>query len=191
MASYKAPASAGTNRMTTAEYRDTPETVLPRELAFGVLRVADAPTTYHQRVVLDLALAIAPFVRDRRLGELMIAPLDVILDVDAALVVQPDLLFVTESRRHLLTDCMNGAPDLVVEVLSPHPRIGQLQERVGWFARYGVRECWLADLPAKSIAVLTLSTSGVVERTLHRVSDQIQTRVLEGITLSPLDIFGW
>ena len=84
---------------------------------------------------------------------------------------------------------MNGAPDLVIEVLSPHPRIGQLQERVGWFARYGVSECWLADLPAKSIAVLTLGPNGVVERTLHRVSDQIQTRVLEGLKLTPLEIF--
>src|SRR5262245_13567220 len=153
--------------MTTAEYFQTPETVLPRELAYGALRVADAPTTSHQRVVLDLALALAPFVRDRRLGELLIAPVDVILDVERALVVQPDLLFVAESRRHTLTDCMNGAPDLVVEVLSPHPRIGQLPERVGWFAEYGVRECWLVDLPAKSIAVLTLGRHGVAGRTLH------------------------
>ena len=177
--------------MTTVEYFQTPETVLPCELAYGVLRVADAPTTYHQRVVLDLALTIAPFVRERRLGELMIAPLDVILDVDAALVVQPDLLFVAEARRHTLTDCMNGAPDLVVEVLSPHPRIGYLQERVGWFAKYGVRECWLVDLPEKSIAVLTLNQHGVEHRTLHRGHNPVQTRVLEGLHLTPLEIFGW
>ena len=49
--------------MTVEEYLNAPETVLPQELAFGVLRVADAPRASHQRVVLELLLALAPFVR--------------------------------------------------------------------------------------------------------------------------------
>ncbi|MBK9241221.1 MAG: Uma2 family endonuclease [Acidobacteria bacterium] len=61
-----------------------------------------------------------------------------------ALVLQPDLLFVSASRGDIVTDRIHGAPDLVIEVLSPRPRIGELDERVGWFARYGVREIWLA-----------------------------------------------
>lgn len=177
--------------MTIAEYFQTPETVLPRELAFGVLRVADAPSTSHQRIVRDLALALAPFVRDHRLGEVLFAPTDVILDADAALVVQPDLLFVSEERRQIVTDRVVGAPDLVIEVLSPHPRIGHLQERVGWFARYGVRECWLVDLPELSIAVLSLTNHGVASRTLHRSADPIRSPLFEGFRLTPLEIFGW
>src|SRR5262249_46820514 len=126
-------------RMTTAEYFQTPETVLPRELAHGVLRVADSPTASHQRVVRDLVITLEKFVRERQLGEVLPAPLDVVLDYDRGLVVQPDLVFISRGRAHLVTDRLHGPPDLVVEVLSPHPRIGSLEERVGWFAAAGVR----------------------------------------------------
>src|SRR5687768_15681558 len=115
--------------MTTLEYLETPETVEPRELAFGVLRVAESPTLYHQRVVRDVTVALHAFVREHRLGEVVPAPIDVILDHDAALVVQPDVLFVASHRTHIMSDRLTAAPDLVVEVLSPHPRIGRLDER--------------------------------------------------------------
>lgn len=53
-----------------------------------------------------------------------------------------------------MTDRVWGAPDLVVEVLSPQPRIGLLDERLEWFGRYGVRECWLVHQPEEEIEVL-------------------------------------
>jgi Uma2 family endonuclease len=177
--------------MTTAEYLQTPETVIPQELIFGALRVAEAPTTSHQRVVLDLALAIAPFVRRRQLGELFLAPMDVVLDFDAALVVQPDLLFVSRARAHIVSDRVYGAPDLAIEVLSPHCRIGALAERVNWFARYGVKECWLARLPQQELSVLTLGVDGVQAETTYSGANQIRSAVLSDLELAPLDIFGW
>ena len=133
--------------MTTAEYLATPESVLPRELAFGVLRVADSPIVPHQRVVRDLTIALTAFTRAHRLGEVLPAPMDVILDRDANLVVQPDILFVSAERAEIVSNRIYGAPDLVVEVLSPYPRIGRVHEKIEWFARYGVRECWLVELP--------------------------------------------
>ena len=177
--------------MTTVEYLETPETVLPRELAYGELRVADSPSVSHQRVVVELTLALVPFVRERHLGEVLVAPMDVILDFDGALVVQPDLLFVSQERRHIISDRIYGAPDLVIEVLSPHPRIGRTEERIGWFARSGVRECWLVSTADKSIVVLSLTGTGIRARTLHRGSDAIQTEVLEGLSLTPVQVFGW
>lgn len=177
--------------MTTAEYLQTPETVLPRELAHGVLRVADSPTASHQRVVGELFLALSPFVRSRRLGEVLLAPMDVVLDFDADLVVQPDLLFISTERGHVITDRVYGAPDMVVEVLSPKPRIGVLDERIGWFAKYGVRECWLANVPTKQIVVLTLRQGGIAARTLFEGSQPIQSELFEGLELAPLQLFGW
>ena len=90
---------AGT--MTTAEYLQTPETMLPCELAYGVLRVADAPSVSHQRMVGELFLSLTAFLRARRLGEVLLAPTDVVLDFDRALVVQPDLVFVSGERSHI------------------------------------------------------------------------------------------
>lgn len=164
--------------MTTAEYLQTPETVLPRELAFGVLRVADSPVVPHQRLVRDLTIALTLSASQQRLGEVIPAPMDVILDYDAALVVQPDILFVARERGEIVRDRVFGAPDLVVEVLSPHPRIGRLEERVGWFAKYGVRECWLVDMGTEQVAVLTLGRSGVDRRELAPIRDVIPSAIL-------------
>lgn len=177
--------------MTTHEYLNTPETVLPRELAFGVLRVADAPCASHQRVVLEFLLAMAPFVRARHLGEVLPAPIDVILDADAALVVQPDLVFVSTGRSHIVGDRIDGAPDLVVEVLSPHPRIGSVEERVGWFARCGVRECWLAHLVERRLAVLSLETGRVGDRAVSFDREPIRSTVLPELHLTPFQVFGF
>ena len=116
--------------MTTEEYLQTAETLKPTELIYGVLRVADSPLAPHQAAVLDLSLALVSHVRERRLGEIWISPFDVILDATRHLVVQPDLFFISNERSHILTDKVRGAPDLVVEVLSPHPRIGSLVERL-------------------------------------------------------------
>jgi len=167
--------------MATPEYRQTPETVLPCELAYGVLRVADAPSISHQRVVGEWFLALTAFVRARRLGEVLLAPTDVVLDFDRALVVQPDLVFVSSERSHIAADRVYGAPDLVIEVLSPHARVGRVEEQIGWFAQYGVRECWLVDLPQRQIAVLGLSDRhGVSRRALHRAGEPLASDVLSG-----------
>lgn len=177
--------------MTTAEYLRTPETVLPRELVYGALRTADAPRIAHQRVVRNLVLALVPFVERHRLGEVLFAPMDVVLDAAAGLVVQPDILVVSEARQEIVQDRVYGAPDLVIEVLSPHPRIGRLDERVGWFARYGVRECWLFDQQAQQVAVLTLHEGGVRGRALAGRHDRIPSTLLEGIPLTPSGAIGW
>lgn len=174
--------------MTTAEYFQTPETVLPCELAYGVLEVAESPTASHQRAVRDLLLAMVPFTRERRLGEVLVAPMDVVLDYDAALVVQPDLLFVSAGRQ-IISDKVYGAPDLVVEILSPRPRVGQLDRRLGWFARYGVRECWLVDLAARRFDVLKLGLSGVRSRASFNPGESIDSVVLPGLQV-PTEVFG-
>jgi Uma2 family endonuclease len=177
--------------MTTAEYFQTPETVLPQELAFGQLRVAESPSVSHQRVLREFVMTLTPFVQDRELGELLFAPMDVVLDFDADLVVQPDLLFVSKERNEIVTAKVFGAPDLVIEILSPNPRIGTLSERLEWFSRYGVRECWLARLPQKEISVLTLAPQGVLAEATFGRAERVRSAVFEGLELTPLQIFGW
>ena len=177
--------------MTTMEYFQTPETVQPRELAFGVLRVADSPIVRHQRVVRDLTIALTAFARERRLGEVLPAPMDVILDRDRDLVVQPDLLFVSREREDIVYDKIFGAPDLVVEVLSPRPRIGDVEERVGWFARYGVRECWLVDIARREMVVLAFERGRVATRVRVAPDVPIPSAVLAGFPTSPVGLFGW
>ena len=164
--------------MTTAEYLQTPESLVPTELIYGKLRVAESPLPRHQAVVLDLGVALVAHVQERRLGQIWISPLDVILDTERALIVQPDLFFISNERSDILKDRVRGAPDLVVEVLSPNPRIGKLGERIGWFQEYGVRECWLIHQLERRIEVLTFSGRNVIERASFDDKAPIRSRVL-------------
>jgi Uma2 family endonuclease len=177
--------------MTTAEYLATPETVRPQELAFGVWRVADSPTPRHQEAVLRLAVALHAHVEAQKVGTLWPAPLDVILDEARALIVQPDLFVISNDRAHILTDRVRGAPDLVVEVLSPHPRVGDINERVQWFARYGVRECWLVHQIDHWIDVLTFESGRTALRRRFGADERIESGVLPQFSGSLAGILGY
>ena len=111
----------------------------------------------HQNLLLELAVLMRVFVGQHKLGTVCIAPQDVILDPARALVLQPDLMFISKARHEIISDHIWGAPDLVVEVMSPHPRIGKLDERIRCFAQYGVRECWLVHQLTREIEVLRLA----------------------------------
>ena len=125
------------------------------------------------------------------LGEILPAPMDVVLDRTADLIVQPDILFVSAERAHLVGDRIDGAPDLVIEVLSPHPRVGRVEEKVSWFARYGVRECWLIDLARRHVVVLSFDDGRVAHRALYEVDQPVQSLVLDGLVWRPRDVLGW
>ena len=171
--------------LTTAEYLQTVESMRVQELIYGNLRVEDAsPHVRHQHLLLELAILMRVFVGQHKLGTVLIAPQDVILDPAQALIVQPDLMFISNHRAHIITDHVWGAPDLVVEVLSPHPRIGELDERVRWFAHYGVKECWLIHQLSKEIEVLKLQEYGSDARQTFRGVQAIESSVLPEFRIS-------
>lgn len=168
--------------MTLADYFDTPESPLPQELIFGVPRVADAPFVSHQRVVLRLALALQQHVEPEALGEVLFAPIDIVFDAERALVLQPDLLFVSRDRASIVRERVYGAPDLVIEVLSPRPRIGDLAERVRWFAQYGVREIWVYDQDRRQMRVLACADGQVQRSVKLAAEDRMRSEVLPSFT---------
>jgi Uma2 family endonuclease len=160
-----------------------------QELIYGTLHVADSPSPRHQQLLFDLAVLLKVFVTQHKLGTVWIAPLDVILDAAQALIVQPDLFFISRQREHIVTDHVWGAPDMVLEVLSPHPRIGQLNERIGWFAEYGVRECWLVHQISQEIEILQLK--GVTTRKTFRGLQPLESTVLRDFRLAPAVLTAW
>lgn len=177
--------------LTTAEYLQTAESMRVNELIYGVLHVAESPTFRHQNLLFELAVLMRVFVGQHKLGTVCISPLDVVLDPARALIVQPDLMFIAKARQHIVTDRVWGAPDLVVEVMSPHPRIGKLDDRLRYFAHYGVNECWLLHQLTREIEVLQLSDHAVQSRQTFRGVDRIRSRVLEDFSLSPEILSCW
>ena len=177
--------------LTTSEYLHTAESMRVQELILGTLRVAESPSVRHQDLLLELAVLMRVFVGQYHLGRVFVAPLDVILDPARALILQPDLFYVSKFRSDIITDRIWGAPDLVVEVMSPHPRIGQLEDRLGYLAEYGVRECWLLHQLRQEFEVLQLTKIGVESRQTYRGIDRIRSTVLPHFSVSPAILSCW
>ena len=125
--------------MTTDEYLHSYETNRPRELTYGIVREPPAPFFSHQEVVLKTARLLADHVEKNNLGKVGVAPIDVILDADRSLIVQPDVLFVSNERKALIRDQVWGAPDLVVEVLSPGTAAHDRTQKLGRCSRISLR----------------------------------------------------
>jgi Uma2 family endonuclease len=176
--------------MTIDQYFLTPETMLPQELVWGMVRDAPAPAPGHQWVVGQFYVALREHVRRHSWGRVWVSPIDVVLDRHRHLVVQPDVILVAEAHAGIVTDRVWGPPDLVIEVLSPRPRIGTLEERIAWFAQYGVRECWLVQQDERTVEVLEFSSGMVVDRRLCLSDEPLRSSVLPAFSATPAAIFG-
>lgn len=177
--------------LTTGEYLQTAETLRVQELIYGTVRVAESPSPRHQDLLLEIAVLLRVFVGQHRLGSVWIAPLDVILDPRRGLIVQPDLFYVSNKRQDIVTDRVWGAPDMVLEVMSPNPRIGDLQQRIQWFSEYGVRECWLVHQLTRDIEVLQLEHHGPCSRRTYRGGERLNSTVLPFFSISAEVLTGW
>jgi Uma2 family endonuclease len=175
--------------MTADEYLyDTEETNRRRELAYSMVREPPAPFFSHQALVLQVARIWSDHVEPRRLGRVAVAPVDVVLDRDRALIVQPDVLFVATPRLSIIRDQVWGAPDLVAEVLSQSTRHHDRGEKLGWYRQYGVRECWLVDLYDDSVTVVDF-TGSLPETRIAKGVGSIRSTVLPDLDLSAFGLY--
>jgi Uma2 family endonuclease len=166
------------------EYFGTRESLQPTELAFGTLQVRDAPSFMHQEAVGSFFVALREHVRSRALGRVCIAPLDVVLDELKALIVQPDLFYVSNERDAIVGRRIYGPPDLVVEVLSPQPRVGDLERRLGWFASYGVCECWAYHQTEQRLEIVTFGRGAIDRRAFVELDEIIDSVCLPEFTFT-------
>lgn len=144
--------------MRTDDYLSGPEDLRRRELVWGVVREPTSPFAPHQRVTTRAAALLDGHVRHHDLGTVLVAPMDVVLDHERQLVVQPDVMFISHARAGIIRDFVRGAPDLVVEVSSRGTVRYDRTDKAHWYRHYGVRECWLIDPLQQADTVLDLST---------------------------------
>jgi Uma2 family endonuclease len=174
--------------MTTNDYLYGDETNRRRELAYGILREPPAPFFSHQELVFRVARLLQDHVEPRGLGRVGLAPVDVVLDAERALVLQPDVLFVATERLSIIRDQVWGAPDLVIEILSPSTESRDRQEKFAWYRQYGVREYWIVDLASESVTVADFST-GAAESHVFDRQGTIRSALLPELTAAVDDIF--
>ena len=105
-------------------------------------------------------------------------------------VVQPDVMFVSRQIEHILTPVnIQGAPDLVVEVLSPSSCRRDWGDKRDMYAHHGVREYWIIDPANRIVSILVLSDHVLdVEQTLTE-ANAAESSVLEGFSVKLVELF--
>ena len=182
-----ATTTEGPVRQTYKDYCATPDDER-YELLNGKLMMVPAPNRKHQKVLGNLYSELRRFNEEHGLGEVYMAPFDVFLsDTD---VVEPDLLFISRAREHTLTDeNVQGAPDLVIEILSPSTAHKDLGEKHELYDRHGVLEYWIVDPVAETIAVHRRRDGRLELAETFGRRDTLRTAVLKGLQLKLEDVF--
>jgi Uma2 family endonuclease len=126
------------------------------ELLYGWLVLTPAPSLRHQRVLAALNDLLRRFAAEHG-GEALFSPLDVRLADHS--IVQPDLIYVSPARRDVLRERVHGAPDLVVEALSPSTARRDLGPKLRLYAESGVAEYWIVD-PANGTFEFLVADAG-------------------------------
>ena len=175
-------------RYTYKDYLELPDDGKRYQIIQGELFMAPAPSPYHQRISKKIEHIIDAFVEKNGLGEVLYAPCDVVLSERD--VVQPDILFIFRERYHIIGEhYIGGAPDLVVEILSPATRTLDREHKRRLYERHGVKEMWIVDPEMKEIEVLRLVGERFVLHGRYGRDDLLESPLLEGLSFRVNEIF--
>ena len=169
--------------MTATEFLNLPESSTPMELIDGELMMSPSPIISHQQII---GRIYAILIGIQPLDQILLSPTDV--HFDDGNVFQPDLLWFDPSQGNcVLVDgkYLHGAPDLVVEVLSPGTAQQDMGKKRQVYEQHGVREYWLVNGAARTVEVLVLN-----EQKFEQVGVFSETNSFKSPVLSdaPIDV---
>ena len=176
-------------KYTWRDYMNLPESEEKRyELIEGELYMVPSPTPMHQDIVRNLLRVLDEFVQAHGLGKVYVSPLDVVLSDED--VLQPDILYISKNREGIIGERnIQGAPDLVVEVLSPGTADRDRTLKRARYLRFGVREYWLVDAQSRSIEVLKAGESQFEVVRIYPEGTTVLSPILEGLRVDVGRVF--
>lgn len=162
--------------VTVAEYLAMPETMMPYNLIDGRLYMSPTPITRHQDITGELFIRVRLYARTHG-GRAIISPMDCHLPDGS--VLQPDVLYVRAERASIIDPWVMGAPDLVIEVLSPGTRRFDRMKKLAAYERNGVREVWLVDPVSYTVIVFSSEGASWVRERSVMFGDDIPSDIVK------------
>jgi len=158
------------------------------ELIGGKLILVPAPRTIHQKITRKLIQTIGIFVDKNNLGELYGAPIDVLLNEKEK--PQPDIVFISKERLDIITEMnIQGAPDLVIEILSPSTGKYDRVEKSKMYYKHGVKEYWIVDPVHKVIEIFIPGEKNWVLFQSYNEDNTLTSPLLDGLEIQLKDVF--
>ncbi|HEV2121902.1 MAG TPA: Uma2 family endonuclease [Chloroflexota bacterium] len=168
---------------------DVPDDGKRYEVIEGELVITTAPDLDHQRPVGGLHGYIWTYVRRQRTGEVFVSPVGLILDEENG--IQPDLVYVSNERRGILTRRgIRGVPDLVVEVLSPSTEARDRGVKLRRYAAAGVQHYWIVDPATRTLDAHRLTDTGYELTGTYGPGSVFLPEIFPGLEISVDDLWG-
>ncbi len=168
---------------TVQEYLTLPEGAPYFQFINGEVIDMPAPNILHQDIVLNIGSYLKDYLRHNPLGKVIIAPVDVHFSEKD--YYEPDVVFIARERLDIVTKKrIKGAPDLVVEVLSPNTGYYDLTHKKFVYEQEGVREYWLVYPEERRVEVYINSANGFVLHSQAVKQGTLQSSVLSGFEMS-------
>ena len=137
--------------------------------------MSPSPSVRHQVLILSIAKKIQQWAKAKKLGEVLIAPLDV--HFDDTEVYQPDIIFISNDKSNIIFEnAIYGAPDLIIELLSPSNAKFDLHQKKDIYEKRKVKEYWTVDVLTKEVVGFELGTKGYKE--LPKTKGTIASKLL-------------
>lgn len=156
------------------------------ELIGGELIVVPSPKPRHQRVANELSVELTIYLRHNPIGE-------VYCDVDVHLggeIVAPDVLFISKERISIIGESnIQGAPDLVIEVLSPSTAFYDKKKKSKLYFTHGVKEYWLVDPDTRLVEVFVAGEKNWQWTGVFDSEDVLTTTFFPGLEICLSEIF--
>ncbi len=174
--------------ITRHEYASIPVGAPNYQLIEGDLIMAPAPGSFHQDIVSNLNFLFREYLRAHPVGKICIAPYDVHLsDIN---VFQPDLFFIRKENLSIIEDHgVEGAPDLVIEILSKSSVKYDLGPKRSVYARTGVEELWIIDPAKRTLALYRLPENADTPAATYRAKQKFTSTLLPGLTIDLAAVF--
>jgi Uma2 family endonuclease len=173
---------------TAEDYRNLPETGPRYQLVEGDLIMAPSPNRYHQEISRNLEFILCAYLKENPIGKVYHAPFDVYLDEHN--VPQPDILFVSKERYGILTpQGAAGAPELIVEILSPSTARLDLDQKRKTYARHGVIELWIIVPETRQVQIYRLQEQPERPAAIYERADVFESPLLPGLRIQAADVF--
>jgi Uma2 family endonuclease len=172
---------------TVADFTELGEGPPYHQLIEGELFMSPSPNRYHQDILRNLGFILMRYLAGNSIGVVYFAPMDVYLD--DINVYQPDILFVGNGHRDRLKDNgIHGAPDLVVEILSPSTARLEKRKRAN-FAKHGTQEFWQVDPVLQQIQRFDFARDQVKPVQIVDEGETFETALFPGLKIATTEIF--
>ena len=174
--------------ITRHEYATIPFGAPNYQLIEGDLVMAPSPGTFHQDIAGKLYRIIGRFLDEQPVGRVFIAPLDVHLsDIN---IYQPDVFFIRKENESIIEEHgIEGAPDLVIEILSKTTEKYDLGIKRSIYARTGVEELWIVDPAKRTLALYRLTENADTPAATYRAKQKFTSALLPGLTIELAAVF--